>query len=292
MARFGFKCDNERPDPYESFNRGWPLLALTPKFDYANSPADYCKSGAELRSRKYKPEFDGEPDPGICIGRQQVMLVPPGLVLYKVLTIFPHPRRPLASLGPAVQRATGYLNRVHSKEDENFDGSLLHSDLAGFEFYWECRHLPDMIPALELGGHTELARDLAATDLAERGRPASLKAARKYTGNMEKCSWASYQLFERLAGPLKSSCDDINAPYIAQASDLGSPPGLLCIDDFRLNDKRIYRGNATATVVTVAAAELPQTNQDYESPSQAQPRPPPLPPPRLHWSSQVCGICS
>ena len=54
------------------------------------------------------------------------------------------------------------------------------------------------------------------------------------------------------------SCDDISAPYIARASDLGSQAWLLCLDDFRLNDKRIYRGNATATVVTVAAAELPK----------------------------------
>jgi hypothetical protein len=163
---------------------------------------------------------------------------------------------PLASLGPAVQRATGYLNRVHSKEDENFDGSLLHSDLAGFEFYWECRHLPDMIPALELGGHTELARDLAATDLSERGRPARLKAARKYTGNMEKFTWAFYQLFKRPAGPLKFSCDDISAPYTTRAScdDSGSfymDPSpvkyLACLDDLVLNDRLVYKGSRKPT---------------------------------------------
>ena len=282
VARFGFNCDHERADPYESFNRGWPLLALTPKFGYVNS-ADYCKSGATLRSRTYEPESDGEPDPGICIGRQQVdssdRLIPSGVVLYKVLTIFPHPRRPLSSLGPAVRRAAGYLHRVHSKEDENFDGSVLHPDLSGFEFYWECRHLLDMILALEREGHTELARDLAATDLAERGRPARLEAARKYTGNLEKFAWASYQLFERPVGPPKSSYDDISAPYIARACSLGSEAWLLCLDDFHLNDKRTYRGKRCSYGCHQCSSRTPQTTQDYESPSQAQPWPPPLPPP-------------
>ena len=44
VARFGFKCYFEQADPYESFNRGWPLLALTLKFGFVNS-TDYCKSG-------------------------------------------------------------------------------------------------------------------------------------------------------------------------------------------------------------------------------------------------------
>ena len=257
VARFGYKCDYERANPYESFNRGWPLLALAPKFGFVNSSADYCKSGAELRSNR---DFDGEPDPGICIGRQQVdsndRLVPSGVVLYKVLTVFPHPRRPLSSLGPAVKRASGYLRHIHSKEDEDFDGSVLHPDLSGFKFCWECRHLPDIILALELEGHAELARDLAATDFAERGRPARLEAARKYTGNLEKFAWAFYQLFDRPVGPPKSFYDDISAPYIARASILGSQAWLLCLDDLRLNDVLIYRVNAATTIDV--SAELPK----------------------------------
>ena len=78
-----------------------------------------------------------------------------------------------------------------------------------------------MILALELEGHTELARELAATDLAERERPARLKAARKYTENYEKFAWAFFQLFERPNGKfLASSFDDSSAPY--------SPSNLPC----------------------------------------------------------------
>ena len=171
------------------------------------------------------------------------------------MTVFPHPRRPLSSLGPAVKRASGYLSHIHSKEDEDFDGSVLHPDLSGFKFCWECRHLLDMILALELEGHTELARELAATDLAERERPARLKAARKYTGNYEKFAWAFFQLFERPNGKFQaSSFDDSSAPYIVRATYLAPCAWVYCHDDIRLNDTRIYAGIVGVTTDASAAA--------------------------------------
>ncbi len=80
---------------------------------------------------------------------------------------------------------------LHSTaEDQDFDGAMVHPSLLGCTFSWVSRYLADMALALELGGHLELARDLAATDRAEKP-----KAARKYSRNLTKFKWASYQLF-------------------------------------------------------------------------------------------------
>ena len=244
-AHYSFKCDDERPDPLLSFNRGWPVLALPPRPSPFNS-AEYCIYGAECRVRKYAydPRFEAEPDPGICIDRQQIdinqRLIPSDIVLYKVLTIWPHPRRQLASLRPALKLASGYLNLIRSKEDEDFDGSVLHQQLSGFTFTWETRPIVDIILALELEGHTALSLDLAASDLAERERPVKLKAARKYNGNLRKFSWASYQLLGRPDSGPNVSCDDSCSLYTA-------PPfcfGYVIRDDFLLNDSQVYSGES------------------------------------------------
>ena len=53
--------------------------------------AEYCIKRAECKVRKYAydPRFEAEPDPGICIDRQQIdinqRLIAPDIVLYKNL---------------------------------------------------------------------------------------------------------------------------------------------------------------------------------------------------------------
>ena len=261
LAHFGLKCDYERPDPYMYFNRGWPLVALAPNCDpVVKFSADYCKSGAVLVST-YDPDFDEEePEPGICLDRLQVdsngKLIPPGVVLYKVLIMFPD--RPNADVKRALKLAAGYpdiIRCLHTAENQDFDGALVHPSLFGCTFFWVSRHLADMIVALELGGHAELARDLAASDLAERERPEKLKVARKYNRNLENFIRASYQLFEHPDGRLKTSCDDFSAPYINRKSYPTRDAWILCRDDIRLNDSRIYREISESASGTTSAAE-------------------------------------
>ena len=106
--------------------------------------------------------------------------------------------------------------------------------------------------ALELEGHTALSLGLAASDLAERERPAKLKAARKYNGNLHKFRWASYQLLGRPDKGSKVSCDDSCSLYTA-------PPfrfGYVIRDDFYLNDTQVY-GGAVVSTIDVSASEEP-----------------------------------
>ena len=261
FAHFGLKCNYERPDPYMYFNRDWPLVALAPNRDpVVKFSADYCKSGTALVST-YNPDFDGEePDPGICLDRLQIdsngKLVPPGLVLYKVLIMFPD--RPTADVKRALKLAAGYpdiIRCLRTAENQDFDGALVHPSLLGCTFFWVSRHLADMILALELGGHLELARDLAVMDLAERERPEKLKVARKYNRNLEKFTRASYQLFGHPDKQFKASCDDFSAPYIKRTSYPTRDAWILCLDDIRLNDSRIYREISESASGTSAAAE-------------------------------------
>ena len=195
----------------------------------------------------YDPDFDEEePDPGICLGRLEVdsdgKLIPPGVVLYKVLTMWPD--RATVSVKSALMFAAGYPDTIRclrTAENQDFDGALVHPTLLGCTFSWVCRHLADIILALELEGRTELARDLASIDRVERERPEKLKAAKKFNRNLAKFTWASYQLFEHSDGQSKTSCDDFSAPYIARTSYPIRDDWIHCVDDIRLNDSRVYR---------------------------------------------------
>ena len=94
-------------------------------------------------------------------------------------------------------------------------------------------------------------KNIAASDLAERERPAKLKAARKYNGNLSKFRWASYQLFGRPdKGPMVS-CDDSCSLYTA-------PPfrfDYVIRDDFLLNDTQVYSGAVVSTIDASASEE-------------------------------------
>ena len=92
--------------------------------------------------------------------------------------------------------------------------------------------------------------------LPNEDAPLDSKRRGSTNGNLEKFTWAFYQLFDRPVGPPKSFYDDISAPYIARASILGSQAWLLCLDDLRLNDAPIYRISAATTIDV--SAELPK----------------------------------
>jgi hypothetical protein len=171
-----------------SFNRNQPSLRLhTGPDDGTWKSADYCEHPSAL-SVIARDLLDPDSDdnwpydiesPSICICRQQLdskgRLIPSEVVLYEVLTIICDDS---VDPGPALKLALGCIKLPRFTEDPNFIiyGEQLHPNLTGLEFYYQSRHLNDLIAGLDVGGRPDLARDLTAIDFAEKDRLRILKA--------------------------------------------------------------------------------------------------------------------
>jgi len=87
------------------------------------------------------------------------------VVLYEVLTTICDDS---IDSGPAPKLALRCIKLPRSTEDPDtiIYGGQLHPYLTGLEFYYQSRHLNDVIAGLGLGDHPDLARDLTAIDFA------------------------------------------------------------------------------------------------------------------------------
>jgi hypothetical protein len=130
--------------------------------------------------------------------------------------------------------------------DKIIDGGQLHPNLTGLEFFFDSRHLNDIIAGLELGDRPDLARDLTAIDLAEKDRPRLLKAAHRHTESLSRFAWASLELFGSPAyGKYLRTRDDTSDIYTYSLQTTCFDDLLLDdrFDDFFLDDRLVYKAH-------------------------------------------------
>ncbi len=172
-------------------------------------------------------------------------LIPPEVVLYEVLTMFCDDS---VDPGPALKLALGCMRRQRFTEDLDkiIDGGQLHPNLTGLEFFFDSRHLNDIIAGLELGDRPDLARDLTAIDLAEMDRPRLLKAAHRHTESLSRFAWASLELFGSPAyGKYLRTRDDTSdiCTYSLQTTCFDDLFLDDRFDDFFLDDRLVYKAH-------------------------------------------------